>query len=312
MRWDERVGRRLKLKDLHMLEVIAKHGSMAKAAEDLAISQPAISKAMADLEHTLGVPLLDRSSRGVEVTECGLILLQRGRIVFDEIRQGLYEIQHLSDPSIGHVRVGTIEAMTAFVSTIIDRASRRYPRVTYQVMISDATTLLRTLRDRELDLVIARSQTTIAEDDLSAEDLFRDRLVIMAGQRHPLCARRKLLLAELMNERWTLSPPDSFLGRLVAQGFREHDLELPAATVTSISVQMRLNLLDTGRFLTVLPSAMLHHPGNRNRFKALPVDLRDAAGPIASITLRKRPATGAVKLFADATRAEAKSIASAR
>ena len=121
MQWNERVGRRLKLKDLHMLETIAKLGSMVRTAEELGISQPAISKAMADLELSLGVSLLDRNARGVALTESGRVLVRRSRTVFDEIRQGLVEIEHLSDPTGGEARIGTGEAMTAFVSTIVDR-----------------------------------------------------------------------------------------------------------------------------------------------------------------------------------------------
>jgi DNA-binding transcriptional LysR family regulator len=310
MHWTERIGRRLKLKDLHILEAIARLGSMARAAEDLAISQPAISKAMADLEHTLGVALLDRSARGVELTKIGHILLHRGRVVFDEIRQGLSEIEHLSDPTKGEVRLGTVEAMTALVSTIVDQSSRRYPKMSYHVSISDVTTLLRQLRDRELDLVIARWMPTSQERDLAGDILFKDRLVVMAGANHPLANRRRpLSLRALAGENWALPPHESFFGQLVAQAFRGRRLEVPYATFTSISVQMRLNLLESGRFLTVHPISLLRHSGNRDRFKVLPVDLRDRAGPIACISLRKRPATGPVKLFAQLTRAVAKPVA---
>jgi len=65
MRWDDRIGRRLRLKDLHSLQTVAEVGSMAKASRHLALSQPAISKAISDMERTLGVSLLDRSARGV-------------------------------------------------------------------------------------------------------------------------------------------------------------------------------------------------------------------------------------------------------
>lgn len=313
MQWNERIGRRLKLKDLHMLEVLAKLGSMARAAEDLAISQPAISKAIADLELSLGVLLLDRSVRGVELTDSGRVLVRRGRAVFDEIRQGLNEIEHLSDPTTGEVRIGTGEAMTAFVSAIVDSASRQYPRLAYHVSVNDVTSLLRGLRDRELDLVIARWMPSGLEEDLTAEILFRDRLVVMAGAKHPLANRRKRLsLADLVKERWALPPHDSFLGKMVVQAFRSEKLDLPQATLTSVSVQMRLTLLEGGRFLTIHPSSLLHHPANRGRFKTLPVDLEDAAGPIACIRLRNRPATGAAKLFAETTHAVARTVAQAK
>jgi DNA-binding transcriptional LysR family regulator len=312
MRWDERVGRRLKLKDLHMLEAIAKHGSMARASEDLAISQPAISKAMADLEHNLGAALLDRSARGVALTECGHVLLRRGRVVFDEIRQGLDEIQHLSDPTAGEVRVGTVEGMTPLIASIVDRASPRYPKMRFQVVISDVTTLLRQLRDRELDLVIARWMSSDSVEDLAAEVLFNDRLAIVAGAGHRLASRRKhLLLRDLMDEQWALPPHDSFFGRLAVQAFQTQGLDFPKATVTSISVQLRSVLLQSGRFLTIHPHSLIQHPANRGRLRALPVNLGDAAGPIASITLRTRPPVGAAKLFAEETRKVATVIASA-
>ena len=80
MLWDDRIGRRLRLKDLHTLQTVAEVGSMAKASELLALSQPAISKAIADMEHTLGAPLLDRTSRGVELTDCGRALVERARV----------------------------------------------------------------------------------------------------------------------------------------------------------------------------------------------------------------------------------------
>jgi len=310
MRWNERLGKRLKLKDLHMLEAIARLGSMARAAEDLSISQPAISKAMADLEISLGVSLLHRSSRGVSITDCGRVLVRRSRAVFDEIRQGLVEIEHLSDPTRGEVRIGTGEAMTAFVSTIVDRASRQYPRMSYHVSVHDVTTLLRGLRDRDLDLVIARWTPSNSERDLVAEILFRDRLHVMAGIDHALAKRRtQLTLAELANERWALPPHDSFLGKMVAQAFHAEGLDLPQAILISISVQMRLNSLESGRFLTIHPNSLLRHSGNRGRFKALPVELHDVAGPIASIRLRDRPVTGATKRFVEMTRTVAKAVA---
>ena len=70
--------RRLKLRDLRILQAVAEHGSMAKAAEHLAISHPVISKAIAELEHTLGVQLFDRNARGVEPTIYGRELLKCG------------------------------------------------------------------------------------------------------------------------------------------------------------------------------------------------------------------------------------------
>src|SRR5581483_2274712 len=113
MKWDERIGRRLKLHDLHVFMTVAELGSMGAAAKRLAISQPSISKAVADLEHVLGLRLLDRTAKGVEMTLYGKALLQRGLGAFDELRQGVNDLAALADPAIGEVRIGAPEAIAA-------------------------------------------------------------------------------------------------------------------------------------------------------------------------------------------------------
>jgi DNA-binding transcriptional LysR family regulator len=294
--------RRLKLRDLQMLQALAEAGSMAAVAQQLALSQPAISKAMSEMEHSLGVQLLDRNSRGVALTDSGRVWLERGRVILDEVRQGIIDVDHLSDPTKGEVRIGTIEPATAVVSEIISSLSRRHPRITFQVLVSDGAALLRELRERKLDILLTRWVTTSDTDDLTAEILYKASLAVMADHRHRLVRRRELSLSDLKDELWTLSPPDSLLGRLVGDVFRRRKLRLPHAAVTTQSMYMRLNLLATGRFLTVLPVTMLRHPSNRAWLRALAVDLSDTAGPNAFITLKKRPATGAVKLFVDESR----------
>src|SRR4051795_9151850 len=96
--WDSRIGRRVRLRDLHILFAVGQHGSMAKAGTHLGMSQSAVSQAIAALEHALAVPLLDRTARGVELTICGAALMRRGLGAFDELRSGIKEIESLSDP----------------------------------------------------------------------------------------------------------------------------------------------------------------------------------------------------------------------
>lgn len=301
MKWDDRIGRRLRLKDLHTLQTVAEVGSMAKASERLALSQPAISKAVADMEHTLGAPLLDRSSRGVELTECGRLLVERARVIFDEVREGVSDIERLSDPTRGVVRIGTTEPVTGVVSEIISQLARRLPRLSYDVMVSDLDTLVRELRERTRDVVVTRWVPPLVADDLAVQVLFKSPLAVMVARRHPLLVRKKLTLGDLMGEQWTLSPSDSFLGRVVVDLFRRRKLPLPPTVVTTISIHMRLNLLASGRFLTVLPFQMLRYPSNKAWLRALDINLSDSSQPIASITLKRRRSGAAVRLFEQAS-----------
>ena len=117
MSWNEqRISRQLKLRDLHVLMTVARSGSMGKAANELSVSQPAISKAIADMEAALGVRLLDRNPRGVVPTIYARALLDRGVVAFDELKQGIEHVNFLANPTTGELRIGsTIAIATGFL-----------------------------------------------------------------------------------------------------------------------------------------------------------------------------------------------------
>jgi len=178
MRWNDRIGRRIKLSDLHILLAVAQSGSMAKAANELAVSHPVVSRSISDLEHTLGVRLLDRNPHGVELTEYGRALLNRSHAAFDELRQGVKDIELLSDPTAGELRIGSTGPLGAsFVAAIIDRLSRRYPRMVFHIVNEDANSLIRDLDERKLDLLILRKIGPFAEDRQSFELLYDNHIL---------------------------------------------------------------------------------------------------------------------------------------
>src|SRR5262249_48321502 len=106
MDWADRIGRRVKLRDLHVLLAVAQWGSMAGAARHLSTSQPVISKTIAELKHALGVKLLDRNPQGIVPTMYGRALMSRGIAIFDELREGIKELEFLADPAAGELRIG--------------------------------------------------------------------------------------------------------------------------------------------------------------------------------------------------------------
>jgi len=102
MKWTDRIGRRLKLNDLQILMIVAESGSMGKAAKALGITQPSVSKSISDIEHTIGVRLLDRSFGGAALTAYGRALVKRGINAFDELNQSFRDIDILSAPTVTH------------------------------------------------------------------------------------------------------------------------------------------------------------------------------------------------------------------
>src|SRR6476660_5900595 len=139
--WADRICRRIKLRDLHVFQAVVQAGSMTKAAHQLAISVPVVSKAIADLEHSVGVQLLDREPQGVAPTAYGRALLHRSAIAFEELRQGIKDIEFLADPTVGEVRIACAEMPAAgLLPATIDRLLRQHPRIVVRVVQSTALT----------------------------------------------------------------------------------------------------------------------------------------------------------------------------
>jgi DNA-binding transcriptional LysR family regulator len=299
MRWDERIGRRLKLRDLHIFMAVVERGTMARAANALSMSQPAVSKAVADMEHTLGLRLLDRSRQGVQPTAYGHALLKRGLAVFDELREGVKELQFLSDPTAGELRIGSSEGMAAgLLPAIIREMARRHPRIVVNVAQAlFATTEFRDLRERTVDLLFGRVFAPVREEGLVVENLFDDHVLVVAGKHHPLARARRLSLRDLIGERWILPPPSSIPGHLAAEIFAATHLKLPDAPVVTISIHLAQRLLASERLIALLPSSVVRFGGAQQILKVLPVALPAQQRPVGAIMLKNRTLSPVVQVF---------------
>jgi len=307
--WANRIGRRLKLRDLHILSAVVHFGSMAKAAAHLAMSQPAVSVAVANLEDAVQVRLLDRGSRGIEPTIYAHTLLKRGHVVFDELWQGMRDIEFLANPTVGEVRVASSELFAAgLLPAAIARLSRRYPRICVRVVQANTASLeFRELRERNVDLVLARMHEPLREEGFDIEILFHDRHFVVVGTRSRWARRRKVALSELVDEPW-IFPSTQVVRDLLIEAFNTHGLEVPKERVSAGSILLRNHLLATGRFLDVLPDSVLRYNAKQWSLKALPVDLGVKPRSIAIITLKNRSVSPVVQLFVEHLRLVAKSM----
>jgi DNA-binding transcriptional LysR family regulator len=294
----DRVAHRLKLRDLRLLDTVVRLRSMAKAAHQLNISQPAVSKAIAELEHVFGVQLVARSRQGIEPTEYGRALLDCGLAVFDDMRLGVKNIEFLADPTAGEVRIGCNPFLApAFVSSVVDRVTRRFPGIVVHVIIPQAEIIYQELNERKVDFLITRIWGPTVEHQFDFEFLFEDSFVVVAGARHPWVRRRKIALTELIDEPWVLSPLEMTLGQLTVEAFRACGLEHPRMTVVSATPEVRLSLLATGRFLSIFPTSSLRFPTPRPELKVLSVELPMRRVPNGIITLKNRALSPVAELF---------------
>lgn len=311
MQWSDRIGRRIKLRDMHIFLAVGRSGSMGKAAMELAMSQPAVSKAISDLEHALGVRLFDRSPQGIEPTLYGKALLRCGTVVFDDLKQGVKELEFLSDPTVGELSIGCTEpAADGFVAAVIDRFSRRYPKVQFNVITADSTTLhRRELGQRNIEIALGLMFDPLSEQNANVEMLFDDRHVLVAAANSPWARKRNLTLAQLTGEPWVLPPPDTTVGSYIADGFRAAGIEPPRASVLTFSLPLHRRLLATGRYLTALPLSILHY--GATSLRGLTVKFPARPRPIGIMTLNNRTLSPLAERFIDCARELAKPLANA-
>jgi DNA-binding transcriptional LysR family regulator len=305
----ELIGHRLKLQHLKVVMAVAEWGSMAKAAKHLAISQPVVSKVIADLEDLLGVRLFDRSPQGVEPTPYGHALLKRSITIFDDLRTSVDEIKFMADPTAGELRIGSTEPLLAGLgAAVMDRLWRQYPRINFRVVEADSATLLnRDLPERRIELALVPLVRASISEEQEATILFQDHLRLVVGMKSRWAHRRRITLADLIDEPWCLA--SSSIGSLMAEAFRVSGLEMPRIAVTTTTAHLLFKLLESGRFVGHFGDGLLNFYADRFALKKLPIELPIAPFAVAIITLKNRTVSPVAQLFIDCAREVAKPLA---
>lgn len=304
MSWDNRIGRRLKLQDLHLLLAVAEAGSMGRAAQRLNTTQPSVSRAIADLEHALGAPLFDRTTQGVEPTPQGRALLRATAAAFDSLRQGIGEIAALDDPGAGALRIGGNESIIAgLLPPVIDALRRRYPRIAVQVtLVTGRVQQVAELRDRKLDLVIGRLDGN-SEPDIESQPLYEEPTCVVAGAGSRWSRRRRpILFQELIDEPWALPLPGTLVGALFADAFRAAGAPYPPRCAVTGNIHIHCALVAGGDFLAILPRSTVQLAASRLGLRVLPVVSPVPPSPIGILRLRDRALPPIVAHFLAETR----------
>ena len=310
IRTENQVGRRLKLRDLHVFFTVVQCGSMARAAGQLGVSQPTVSEVIADLEHTFGVRLLDRRPQGVEPTMYGAALFRRSVAAFDELKQSSRDIEFLADPTAGELQIGCPDSIAASVlPSFIKHFRSQHPRVVMHVStVPPPAVRSLGLRDRKYDLILAWQATSLPDDladELNMEGLFNDRLVLAAGMHTRWARWRKIDLAELVGESWILNEPTAWSYSRVVQEFRARGLDMPTASLVTPSFPLIMHFVANGEFITACPRSVAH----LSALKELSADLPSWPWPVVILTLKNRTLSPVAERFIQCAREAAKPLA---
>jgi DNA-binding transcriptional LysR family regulator len=289
---------------------VAEAGSMGKAALALNTAQPAVSRAIADLERMLGVALLERSAKGVALTKYGHALLDSATAVFNELRESIKTIDFLADPARGEVRVvGQVSIIAGLVPEIFGRLRRRHPGISLHVVQSSTAAFQsKLLREREVDFALARLPPVI-DDDIESKMLFNEQSYVVAGTSSPWSRRRKLAFRDLIDEPWALPAPDTLVGSIFADAFRKSGVAYPTTNVAFGHIHLHVSLAASGQFLAILPGSLLRFGAERLALKILPVECPVPSMPVGILRLRNRKPGPVAQLFIDHAREVAKRLA---
>ena len=304
MEWDDRIGRRLTLRDLNILLAAVEAGSVSKAATKLRVSQPAISKTIAQLEQVVGARLLIRSSRGIEPTEHGHAMIARIRAAIRELHAGIDTMNDVAKTPSGELRIAANQvALSGVLPTIIDRLCNRHGGIVYHVVPSPTfADQVRVLEDGSADLAIGRVNLPDVADRLRVVELFQDKFVVVAGLRNRWTRRKKITLAELVKEPWAFPALDTMTRQYVVEVFRANGLEIPKPNVAAYSLQLHQWLVVESDFLALFPASLARAAEG---MRVLPVPLTQEPRSIGIMTLKYRTPGALAQLFIDEAQAAA-------
>jgi DNA-binding transcriptional LysR family regulator len=269
-----------------------------------------VSQAIADLEAAVGARLFDRSTQGVVLTNFGEVLLRSGLEAFDALRQGVRSIEFLSTPGAGDVWVGCPESLLlGYVPAVIQRLAKVHPKIVGHVALSDpAAGGFQPLRERRLDVMIGRWSSPRTDDDLLAETLLEDSFTVVTGAASPWALRKKVELAELLDEPWIYGEPGNVIQARISEVILARCGRLPRVGVYTVAMSLRLELLASGSYISCIPSSVYRYGAQGRPIKALPIDM-GLKVPIAMISLKQRTLSPAAQVFIECARQVAQEMA---
>lgn len=251
---DRLLDGRLKLRHLHLLVAIADHGSLVKAAEQLSITQPVLSRVLKDLKTILQVRLFHRVPTGVVPTEAGTLFLRHARIILGDVRTAAEDLAELTGARVGSVRVGThLAGSNVLLPRAIGRLKAERPYVTVIVREATPDVLLANLLDGELDLIVGRL-TSGPREGLAQRALNREPIVLAARRGHPAHDLVDPTLADLVEYAWILPLEQTALRNELELLFSTYDLPGPANRIECTSMLTLRSLLLNSDLVAALPA----------------------------------------------------------
>ena len=303
----------LKLRHLQLLVALDQFRHLGRASAFLSLTQPAVSKTLAEIERLFGVPLFDRSTRGTEPTPYGHSVVRFARSVLAEYERTRDELAAVAAGATGRVRVGMMVVASVWLTQAVQQFKQLQPLTTVLVEEGDLMRLLPRLRLGELDLILGRLEPGYAAPDLATEPLYEESMVWVAAPGHPLAEGRKPGWADLARQACVLPPPYASLRVKIDQQFHRHGLHPPVDLMETASFGAMVSLLHGRAAVGVMARSVARHFAALGLLQVLPLPMQLDLPPVGIVSLRaKVPGPGAAQFGACARAAAPRSRARLR
>lgn len=239
----ETLASRLKVRHMRLLVAISECGTLLKAAERVAISQPGATKALQEIERTFGQQLFDRTNRGLEPNEVGHCAIRYARLIYTDVINLGKEVEEISKGSGGHLRIGSIMGAVPFASNLVSNFVGRFSNQKVQFSEGTSRELFQMLDEGKLDFAFCRISVTTRPEDYVSTEVRKERISVIANQRHPFSGVPDLRLEDLHAFPWIVCLPDMPMRRHFEREFANQSVTVPRSLIETASALSLLRLM---------------------------------------------------------------------
>lgn len=291
------IRRNLKLKQLYLVVALDDLRNIGKVAASLNVTQPAVSKALAEMERGLGITLFERTVRGVNPTVYGACFVSHARLVIGNLNVARDELRDLVSGASGKVRVGVLPAVApALLPRSLALLKQRSPGTSVVIREGTQETLLPELLGGSVDLIVG----TLPERRAAHVDqkvLFEDRFVLVCGRRHPLARRQRLTWSDLRGHPWVLPPVGTLLREPLEAAFEQHGLAIPANHIETLSIHVTCSYVQMTEAIACIRRGLARHFHELGVIALLPLELPKLLGPVGVTWNPDRPLSSSARLM---------------
>ncbi|GAA5232532.1 LysR family transcriptional regulator [Verticiella sediminum] len=285
----------LKPRQAELLVALAEEQHLGRAADRAHMTQPAASRALAQIEHMVGLALFVRSAQGMRATPAGEVMTAYARHLLGIGERTAAELAALHAQATHTLRVGVLPSTASTLAPRLLQALLRTDPALQVVLTEDGLhELIDALRRGSLDLVLGRMAPRPPEDELLEYPVRADPIVVVCRPGHALARLARAHPAQLAACGWILPPPDTVLRERLEELFRQADVALPPGRVHSNSTLANLELVRQTDLLAVLPQGLAEQYAARRELHIVPLDVAFTFGEVGAVVRRNRIASAAL------------------